>query len=537
MLAGCAPLCGASRLAETGCYHARSKRFYQTIIVIVIVIGLRKFPGNTGEKEDEVCISGAFSGINCGELAEVGQPSGAGLTEKVYGVSVRGMYLMKLKRACQPGDSGAPVFTRDADGKGATAVGILSSREKANHTHCYMSQIANTELELAVPLIAPSGRPARRSRGEDLMNALEGEGILDRGADALPTVAQLGQRRRAGLGLRRPELAVLLAHAKRSLTDALLGFELIEDPWFERDLHGYFPPAIVARFGHLLGEHRLRRELTATLIANEVVDALGPSFVSRLSTELGAPPAEVVRAYRVARDTTGAVGRFAAIDAMDADMEREVEVELLDGVERLLEAVTRWHLQNAQEASLQELCETGHEGFDAIKDALETAPPERVVSVSERLQALGVAVTLADAHALAADLAFAPDVLAVAAASGRGLEDVGMAFVIMGDRLRFGWLEAELDDLPASRRIQRWAVQALRDDARHARRDLVAAALASSPEDSPADAIDAFVAAHEARSEHLGSVMHALSVMRSLSVDGSDLAGLMVVVRELRALT
>ncbi len=85
---------------------------------------------------------------------------------------------------------------------------------------------------------------------------------------------------------------------------------------------GYFPSAIVARFGHLLGEHRLRRELTATLIANEVVDALGPSFVSRLSTELGATPAEVVRAYRVARDTTGAVGRFAAIDALDSGMER-----------------------------------------------------------------------------------------------------------------------------------------------------------------------------------------------------------------------
>lgn len=101
----------------------------------------------------------------------------------------------------------------------------------------------------------------------------------------------------------------------------------------------------------------------------------------------------------------------------------------------------------------------------------------------------------------------------------------------MGDRLRFGWLEAELDDLPASQRIQRWAVQALRDDARETRRDLVAAALAASPDASPEAAIDGFVAAHEARSEHLGAVM------RSLSVGGSDLAGLMVVVRELRALT
>ncbi len=84
---------------------------------------------------------------------------------------------------------------------------------------------------------------------EDLMAALEEEGILDREADALPTATELGQRRRAGQGLYRPELAVLLTHAKRSLTDALLDSELVDDPWFERDLRGYFPPAIVERFG------------------------------------------------------------------------------------------------------------------------------------------------------------------------------------------------------------------------------------------------------------------------------------------------
>jgi glutamate dehydrogenase len=287
---------------------------------------------------------------------------------------------------------------------------------------------------------------------------------------------------------------------------------------------------VVERFGGLIAEHRLRRELTATLIANEVVDALGPSFVSRLSTELGASPAAVVRAYRIARDVTGAIGRFAAIDAVDGDLDEAVEVELVEGVERLVETVTRWYLRHATGGSLREHVEAGHEGFDAIEDALETAPPERVVGEAERLQQLGVPETLAWAHALAPDLAFAPDVLAVASDCGRELEDVGLAFGLLGDRLRFGWLESELDELPASQRVQRWAVQALRDDARAARRDLVAAAFRQSPGASPRDAIDALVERNAGRAQHL------VSVMRSLSVDGSELAGLMVVVRELRAL-
>ena len=323
---------------------------------------------------------------------------------------------------------------------------------------------------------------------------------------------------------------MLLAHAKRSLTDALMQSPLLDDPWLERDLRAYFPAAVVERFGDLIGEHRLRRELLATLVANEVVDALGPAFVSRLATELGAAPADVVRAYRIARDVIGAVGRLAAIDALDAALEREVEVELVDGVERLVEAVTRWYLQDRPAGSLQELIEGGHEGFDAIEDALEVTGGDALPAVVDRLCAQGVPETLAVAHALSRDLAFAPDVIAVADERDRGLEDVGQAFAHMNELLRYGWLEAELDDLPASQRVQRWAVQALRDDARRARRELVAQALAAAPDEPGPEAVEAFIEANEAKAHHL------VAVMRSLSVDGSDLAGLMVVVRELRAL-
>ena len=83
----------------------------------------------------------------------------------------------------------------------------------------------------------------------------------------------------------------------------------------------------------------------------EVVDAMGPSFVSRLCTELGVPAAAIVRAYRIARDVTGAVGRLAAIDALDRTLDRDVEVELVDGVERLVEGVTRWYADHAPDGA------------------------------------------------------------------------------------------------------------------------------------------------------------------------------------------
>ena len=71
---------------------------------------------------------------------------------------------------------------------------------------------------------------ARLYAYEDLMGAGGGRASSTAGRTGCPTPAA-GQRRRAGQGLHRPELAVLLAHAKRSLTDALLHAPLVDEPW------------------------------------------------------------------------------------------------------------------------------------------------------------------------------------------------------------------------------------------------------------------------------------------------------------------
>ena len=80
--------------------------------------------------------------------------------------------------------------------------------------------------------------------------------------------------------------------------NALLESSLVDDPYLDRELRGYFPPKVVERFGQLLGRHALRRELVATIVANDVVNSQGITFVSRLCSETGAEQAEVVRAYR-----------------------------------------------------------------------------------------------------------------------------------------------------------------------------------------------------------------------------------------------
>jgi glutamate dehydrogenase len=371
---------------------------------------------------------------------------------------------------------------------------------------------------------------------EDLMTALEADGLLDRGLEALPTAEELGERRRAERGLERPELAVLLAYAKRWLARSLLASDFCDDPWLERDLCGYFPAAVVERFGHLLTEHPLRRELVATLAANQVVNALGPTFVSQLAAERGAEPAEVVRAFRVARDVTGARQRWDAIECLPREVEHATSIELMQGVDRLVEAATRWYLVHAPPEDLEDAIARAEAPFARLVAVLPDIGSEpwraRRREAAETLVARGVPGEVAWAHALAPELQQAPDIIAIAEATDRPVESVGAAVHDLAMRLEVVWLLAALDRLPQPTRTARWATQAVREDCASALADLARAALAG---------VDATVSAEAALDAHLAAraplVRRLAQVTQSLAVEGGgDLAGLMLAVRALRAL-
>jgi len=368
---------------------------------------------------------------------------------------------------------------------------------------------------------------------EDLMQTLEHERLIDRAIDALPSGEEMAERRHSGLGMTRPELAVLLAHAKRSLAGALLASPLPDDPYLQGLLRGYFPPAVVERFGDLLGEHPLRRELAATIAANEVVDSLGPTFASRLVGERGIGPADVVRAYLLARATTLAAERWAAVERLGRSLPRELAADLMAGADEVVEATARWYLLHAPAAGLDEVIAEERPAFVRLAGAIaELCPPAWRLARAEAelaLVAQGVGEDLARAHVHRRELALAPDMAFVAQQAGLELDDVARAFLLLDERLRMAWLEAELDRLAATTRWQRWAVEAVRDDLLLARRELALGALAAEPGDVEA-AVERLLATHAMAAARLESFL------RSLEVEGADLAGLTLAVRQLRSL-
>ena len=175
---------------------------------------------------------------------------------------------------------------------------------------------------------------------------LEASGRLNRELEVLPDDETLDHRRQMGQGLFRPEVAVLIAYAKMALYDELLASDLPDDPYLLQNLIKYFPRPLRKRFASQIAEHRLRREIIATLVANSLVNRGLGEFVGELGERTGRSSASVARAYIVARDAFGLVPLLGELELMAGQIGAERQIALLGAARRALARGTEWFLRN-----------------------------------------------------------------------------------------------------------------------------------------------------------------------------------------------
>lgn len=368
---------------------------------------------------------------------------------------------------------------------------------------------------------------------EELMVALEQEGILDRAVEGLPGSEAMAERIRQGEGMTRPELAVLLADAKRSIQDLLTDSSLVDDPYVQADLASYFPQTVVDRFGHLLPLHPLRRELIATLIANDVVNSEGVVFVTRLMTQTGANRAEVVAAYRIARDVTGAVEKWSCIEQEVARVGAETWAKMIQNVDRMVASVTRRYLDRPKTMTMTELVESSRPAFSRIEAAaIDTGPEEwRVVrrAVVERYLAAGASREAAQVQACLPVLNFGADIIEVAASIGRSEPEVLDVFLHVGRALGLDRLTEATRQIHVTSRWERWATWTIEDDLISTRRLAAERVLVSAGDKSAEAATDQFL------TERARAVARLVRFLRSLEgTPGGGIAPVMVALRQVR---
>src|SRR5262249_20022521 len=209
-----------------------------------------------------------------------------------------------------------------------------------------------------------------------LMQLLERSGELDRAVEFLPDDIEVADRRRRSQALTRPELAVLLAYAKLSLNHDLVQSSVPDDPYLGRELGRYFPKAIAEKFPDALEQHRLRREIISTQLANSMINRGGPSLVVRIADQTGASVARIAAAFAAVRDSYGMTALNSDIDALDTKISGHLQLELYRAIQDLLLDRLVWFLRNVELAQgLAAILAHYREGITAVEAALDTALP------------------------------------------------------------------------------------------------------------------------------------------------------------------
>src|SRR6185369_4753068 len=133
--------------------------------------------------------------------------------------------------------------------------------------------------------LAEANAPSMVEVHQRFLRFLESRNNLDRRLEALPDDEEIGERKREHGGLSRPEIAVLLAHSKIDLHEALLESDVPEDPYLSAELERYFPSPLPERFGEQMRAHRLFRQIVTTQVVNNMLHGGGTTFAFRLHEE------------------------------------------------------------------------------------------------------------------------------------------------------------------------------------------------------------------------------------------------------------
>ncbi len=302
-----------------------------------------------------------------------------------------------------------------------------------------------------------------------LIQAMEASGKLNRALEFIPEEEALQERRASGKGLTRPELSVLISYVKSELKEELANTTVPDDAYMLSAVETAFPQRLRDDFNGLVHNHRLRKEIIATQLANDMVNHMGITFVDRLSQSTGADSSDIVRAYVTARDVFDMPNLWAQIEDLDYQVSSEVQTELMSELMRLVRRASRWFIRNRR---------------GLIEPAVEVANFKQAVSdlhgvlptilrgdlkgirnsICERYISQGVPEELASAIASARELYPFLGIIEASQSMDAAPTKVADLFFCLADRLELDWFAKQISDLKIDNYWQALARETYRDD-------------------------------------------------------------------------
>jgi glutamate dehydrogenase len=331
-----------------------------------------------------------------------------------------------------------------------------------------------------------------------LIRDFEKAGKLDRALEFLPKDSLLAERKVHSLGLTRPELSILISYAKAELKDALNCEMISGDKYLARAIETAFPQTLVDQFKEPLYGHRLRSEIVATQLANDVVNRMGITFVNRLKDSTGARVTDILKAYVAARDVFKIDSYWARIEALDYKIPTAIQEEMMAGFMRLLRRSARWFLKNRR-GGLDVAKEVEHFSKRAdkighiLKDMLHGRAQQIWQERYDRYVSAGVPDELATVSAATHSLFSALSIIEAADQAGKNIETVARSYYALGNHLELDWFMEQVNNLATANHWQALARESFRDDLDWQQRTLTESVILRQGELDTQACLDAWV--------------------------------------------
>ncbi|MEV0284839.1 NAD-glutamate dehydrogenase domain-containing protein [Kribbella sp. NPDC050820] len=296
----------------------------------------------------------------------------------------------------------------------------------------------------------------------EMIRHAEDLGFLERALESLPDEEAVAQRQAGGLGLTRPEIAVLLAVSKDVATHFLLESGVPDDAYIgSAALARYLPPALRAEFNDLLPRHPLHREIACSVLANEAFNRMGSGALLRVQELTGRDREDLVVSYVAARDVFALPAVWTEIDRLDVARHANLQTRLLGETRHVVESAARWFMRHGHAVDPAIEVARLRPGIDKLSGCLDQLMPplprRRLDSRIADLVAEGAPPELARAVCLLEPLTLTLGVVEATEATGADLTFLTSIFTLVGEQLQIDWLREQAAERPTD---DHWSILA-----------------------------------------------------------------------------
>ena len=318
---------------------------------------------------------------------------------------------------------------------------------------------------------------------ERLIDTLESQGKLDRAVEGLPSSDAFRKLRELGLGLTRPELAVIMAYAKLDLFSSIVASKAPDDPAFEPMLVRYFPDEL-AKYAEARSRHRLRREIIATMLSNRIVNLTGPTFAVQKRDAEGTDAGHLAQAFEAAFSAFHIDDLVERIGALDGKAPAQAQTMMMVETSANLRMLAGGFLSDPDLIRTGSIARTVDRSHDAIAEVRALLPSAlsplvlgRVEARAEQYRAAGAPADIAHDVALIRALASARETVEIAEQARWPLSAALYVQHQVGAQLGLDRMRAAARDLQPRDHWDRLALQRVADDLPRQQSELTIAAI------------------------------------------------------------